>query len=312
MRCSGRTVIGHVRRRSARTPSGKARRHRRQPSSALLRNTSPCSASTSAETAGASATRREQLHLTLIPGNEDLATARVDRGQHGGGQVPAARSRPRPRALLAHGASARRAGCETPTSSAPLDWARPCAVATPTRRPVNVPGPTPTAIRSTSPSRARLREQLGGQRQQPRGVARTLARARIVASFQHAPSARRRPTTVAGVAVSIASTIIRRASSRRARTRASLSRSGAIDSSPLHGSVAHQRPRARSSPQTRLAELGRLSAATPRTRSGRGRGSRRAGPAPLAASPRQAVEIQVRDGCALARGSGARSRTSGW
>ena len=45
-------------------------------------------------------------------------------------------------------ASARR--LETPTSSADSDCARPRAVATPTRRPVKVPGPTPTAMRSIS------------------------------------------------------------------------------------------------------------------------------------------------------------------
>ena len=43
-------------------------------------------------------------------------------------------------------ASARR--LDTPTSSTPSDCANPRAVAIPTRRPVNLPGPTPTAIRS--------------------------------------------------------------------------------------------------------------------------------------------------------------------
>src|ERR1039458_5439161 len=45
-------------------------------------------------------------------------------------------------------ASARR--LENPTSSIPSDCASPRAVATPTRRPVKVPGPRPTAIRSSA------------------------------------------------------------------------------------------------------------------------------------------------------------------
>ena len=44
-----------------------------------------------------------------------------------------------------------------PDQAAPVAWARPRAVAIPIRRPVNVPGPIPTAISSTSSNRARPR-----------------------------------------------------------------------------------------------------------------------------------------------------------
>ena len=95
-------------------------------------------------------------------------------------------------------------------SGTPSAAASPRAVAIPIRSPVNVPGPAPTTIRSSSDQLdpAAL-EHLGGQRQQPPGVARARARGRD----RHGPRARRAPsqqaTDVARVEVSRASSLIR-------------------------------------------------------------------------------------------------------
>ena len=122
----------------------------------------------------------------------------------------ARRARPAPgprRRASAASASARRV--DTPASGTPSDWARPRAVATPMRRPVKVPGPTPTATRSTCPqSSPALGQQLGGQLQQPSRVRRPRAGHRVVAPLQLAPVRQPRAAAVDAVAVSKPSTIM--------------------------------------------------------------------------------------------------------
>ena len=61
---------------------------------------------------------------------------------------------------------------ETPTSGIPSPWARPLAVAIPTRRPVNAPGPVPTTIPvEARPADVLLAEEPADRRQQRLAVA---------------------------------------------------------------------------------------------------------------------------------------------
>ena len=80
---------------------------------------------------------------------------------------PAAAGR-RPRGAPASSASA----VETPTIGTPSAWARPLAVAIPTRRPVNAPGPVPTTMAASRDRRdVRLAKQRGDGRQERLAVA---------------------------------------------------------------------------------------------------------------------------------------------
>ena len=75
----------------------------------------------------------------VVEGDEDLAAVAVEDGEPLAGARPRRRSRRR----------ARRAW-RPPRPGSPRLTVRPLAVAIPTRRPVNEPGPSPTATRSTA------------------------------------------------------------------------------------------------------------------------------------------------------------------
>ena len=78
---------------------------------------------------------RRPAPARLVPAGEDLAPPGVDhRGHRAGPAARRGRPRPGPR------------GWSRPTTPIPSPWARPLAVATPTRRPVKRPGPTSTAM----------------------------------------------------------------------------------------------------------------------------------------------------------------------
>ena len=96
----------------------------------------------------------------------------------------------------------------TPTSGSPRACASARAVEIPIRSPVKLPGPTPTAIRSTSsqPSPACSERRLGGA-QEPVRVPGADPRLRVVAHLEDRPDASRTPATVAVVAVSRPRTI---------------------------------------------------------------------------------------------------------
>ena len=138
----------------------------------------------SASASGASAAGASSGAPAAPGGGERLAAAGVEHREH------------------ERGVSAPRASASsvlTPTTGSPRPCASARAVAMPIRRPVKLPGPTPTASRSTSsqPTPARRQRLLGGG-QQPRGVRRARPRRRVVAHLDDAPSARSTPATVGG------------------------------------------------------------------------------------------------------------------
>ena len=131
-------------------------------------------------------------------GGERLAAPRVEHGEH------------ERRVRSAPGASA--SSELTPTSGSPRPCASARAVAMPIRSPVKLPGPTPTAIRSTSsqPTPGR-RQRLLRRAQQPAACAGPLAGLRVVAHLERpSPTRRGRPPPSAVVAVSSPRTITRR------------------------------------------------------------------------------------------------------
>ena len=93
---------------------------------------------------------------------------------------------------------------ETPTSGIPRAPASARAVAIPIRSPVNVPGPTPTAIRSTSSQPAPARSSTSAISGSSRGAcAAAVPRRRVVAALDRCRLARSpSATVVALVAVS--------------------------------------------------------------------------------------------------------------
>ena len=120
---------------------------------------------------------------------EDLAPAGVDAGQHG--------------ALVAGlgAAAVRMSRLVAPITPMPRDWASALAAATPTRRPVNSPGPTSTA---TSPRSARDQVDLGQQVLQRGGHVSTWRRRPVSANSASTPAAVRTATPTVSVAVSMA------------------------------------------------------------------------------------------------------------
>ena len=244
-----------VRRDRRRRPARAASRNRTAPSPPPARRR---------RRAGRAPAERLRAPARPAPASALAAVARRRRTPRRGGRRDGEHARP---PALAGAARRAPAASRPPTSSAPVACASARAVATPIRSPVNVPGPTPTAMRSTS---AQARP---ASLEQPRARAAAAAAAwpgrspgrRVVAALDGSRRRGRAPTTVAGVAVS----------KPRTAPRAS---PATVDARARSPPACSSRTRATDAPRAELGlgDLGPLDERDARRR----RGSRRAAPGP--------------------------------